>query len=670
MLASKGVLLQEEIGNLVRTEFGQDPLAVQLVADFLGVRAYRHELAQSLIGTARNRDASWELRRACVLMLENQFLRLRPAGGEEELWLCSQIGAQVDSSLRVRIGRLLRIHRGIRGRQTTPAALGDFFHVARQECKLTLAPYFLGAEEVASRIASHLRTSQGLIHWTNEYEAADLPYERSIAARLQSESRVYWSACNTPRQINSLVEVPIGTVALTLKLPGSDVEFEIKRSGIRSRHPLDVRVFEGTYRLYGGSSGVSSDREARSGVRLAELYRRVHDTPPPLSSSCEVFSIQSVPAWQGEVHMLDYFTDRRTFGNGFGEMRGNMQATVRGLLPDGAALEAPGDLGLTVEFLRMMPPRQAWLANTTSFRLDVLERYLSPAGAESYFARGLARDYTADEARRFADDLLEEILGVYTPPADTTGSYSDYVARAYAEPANRKRADRTYVSLLRQTGDLFGTLLATWGCSFGESFVRRNVGIRSQWRNGVWAVHIIFMDHDALWVPGEAAGDFDPKISLEGLRFDNGYLFAQEIKPEQARGTFRTLMRVYRVDAPVIAKGEAAFREACEKAYRKTRWSMLHNPQVREMMDPDVVHKIADWEAVVWDSVNARRAGAEDSGWESGARSRMQNRGYASETIDEWLSAANQSAALLDRYSPLFDPKYLDFSRSKRQPGG
>jgi hypothetical protein len=527
--------------------------------------------------------------------------------------------------------------------------------VARQDCKLTLARFFFSAAEVTARIASLTRLSQGVRHWINENPTEVPLYEQAIVANLVKRSQVYWSSRNTPSNINSLIECPIGTVALTLKLPGSDVEFEIKRSGIRSRHPLDVRTFEGAYRLYGGSSGVSSDREALSGVRLAELFRHVHKSSPPMSVSREISSIQTIPSWQGNVHLLDYFTDRRTFGNGFRKMRENMLETVTRMLTDQQSLNAPGALGLTVEFLRLMPPRQAWLENSTSYRLDMLERYLSPEGPQSYFAKGLSRNFTYTDTRRFADDLLEEILGIYEPPTDTTGPYDSYVARAFAK--NRKSADRTYVCLLDQAGKFFGTLLATWGCSFGESFVRRNVGLKSQWRNGEWAAQIIFMDHDALWVPGQTKDDFDPKQSLKGLRLDHGYWFAEEKNPEQARGTLRTLTRIYRVRAAVRAEGELAFHDATLAAYRETRRSMRGNPHVRQMFDPDVINKIADWDSVVWNCVNSRRSNRLTAEWKSESRAKLRQRGYSSKVIESWIRAANNNAGLLEHYYTLFDPQ-------------
>ena len=71
-----------------------------------------------------------------------------------------------------------------------------------------------------------------------------------------------------------------------------------------------------------------------------------------------------------------------------------------------------------------------------------------------------------------------------------------------ASRANRARADRHYLSAMRQLGDCWGTLLGMRGFSDGESFVQRNVGLKSVWSDGDWRVRVIVQDHDDLTVAG------------------------------------------------------------------------------------------------------------------------------------------------------------------------
>ena len=277
--------------------------------------------------------------------------------------------------------------------------------------------------------------------------------------------------------------------------------------------------------------------------------------------------------------------------------------------------------------------------------------------------------YTDNQARRFADDLLEEILGVFVPPSDCSGAYVEYVERAMALPANRSQADSIYLSLLREIGLLWGTLLATCGCSHGESFVVRNVGLKSQWQSGRWKVQIIFMDHDLLWVPGESKNDFDPKISLEGMRFDDGYLWENKSAQHQARGVIGTLDRIYRIEPTLQSVGTVVFENALAKAYRKTRRQMVTSLASNKTFCPEVLANIADWESIVWTRLEARKWGLDPTAWSSQATTFLRERSYAPEAIEKWISVVEDHLELLGRYSYLFDPKYLDFSPSYKHPG-
>ena len=698
--------LTPEIQDIVSREFADEPAARFLFAHFLNCAAYCPEFVEELARIAAgSAGASWELRRACVLMLENQLLLLDAEDLDEHLRVLRTIEpAFADagdkdsiSMLRRRLARLSRIHRLMCGRETTATAFADFLHLSRQECKLTLARYFFKPHEVAARLVSLVRVSTGILYWVppaeeQEEKGAEIPaYEQAVIAALSPETKIYWIDRRTPSAINSLVESPLGTVVVVIKLPGSDLELEIKRTGALGPHPLQIKMAN-ELRLFGGSSGGNLEVEARSAQRLAQLYQRVHGCEAPVSTTLCTSSIQTIPAWQGETHLVDYFSDRATYGNGYGAMRSAMEEAMRRFEPRGPRLDLPGTMGLTVRYLHRMLPRQSWLRGSTAFRVDLLERYLSAAGPSAYFTElhrlnrthnepspptteslGNTSEhpcYTHDDARRFADDLLEEILGVFVPPSDCSGTYSEYVERALALPENRSRADSIYLSLLREIGLLWGTLLATGGCSHGESFVRRNVGLKSQWRNGCWQVRIIFMDHDVLWVPGQSKNDFDPKISLEGMRMDSGYLFENESAPNQERGLIGTLGRIYRIEPSLQSAGAAVLEDALAQAYRKTRRQMAVAPGVRKMFSADVLSNIADWEAFVWDRLQSEKAGVDAKEWSSQTVAFLRKRGYRLESIEKWIEQVERHLDLLARYCDLFDPRYLDFNLSYKQPAG
>ena len=170
--------------------------------------------------------------------------------------------------------------------------------------------------------------------------------------------------------------------------------------------------------------------------------------------------------------------------------------------------DMPTDLGLTAQFISIVSPGQAIINGTSSFRLDRLASYLSNDGAQRYFEEGLKAGYSTDDMRRFADSILEEVLGVYQPPDVRSRSYQRYLAAAFTVPENRAQADSVYLSLLEEIGTVWGTLMGVKGYSKGESFVARNVGLRSVWDDGQWRVKIIFMDHDSVVIPYVHDRDF------------------------------------------------------------------------------------------------------------------------------------------------------------------
>src|SRR5262249_19639089 len=143
----------------------------------------------------------------------------------------------------------------------------------------------------------------------------------------------------------------------------------------------------------------------------------------------------------------------RVFGDGYRAMRENMEMVTadtarQSKQPRSVKVNA---LSLTVEFLGLMKPAQAIEVGTTSFRLERLRIYLSDVGDKRYFGE-LGVPYTRDYSRRFADEILDEILCVYQPPSEPFRSYRSYLDAAFAVPANRERAERNYMEVMAQIG--------------------------------------------------------------------------------------------------------------------------------------------------------------------------------------------------------------------------
>ena len=119
--------------------------------------------------------------------------------------------------------------------------------------------------EIVDRIVSQVGVSDGVRDETRfgspGEQRFDSPrYESGIVRELARNARVFWVRDDTSSRINSLVEFPLGTVALVVKPPGSSLEIELKRAGMR-RRPLDALFEEGIYpvpyshRIQGGSPG-------------------------------------------------------------------------------------------------------------------------------------------------------------------------------------------------------------------------------------------------------------------------------------------------------------------------------------------------------------------------------------------------------------------------------
>ena len=145
---------------------------------------------------------------------------------------------------RNRLQRLSRVHQKIKGNTTSVSALRDFIELSRQPCKLTLARYLFTPEEIVGEIFRELQISEGLVDfdlYEPEFIKGEIAhatgllpdFEARILKRLCATSGIYWVSDTTSSRINSLVEYPTTTVVLVIKLPGSDIEFEIKRAGRR-----------------------------------------------------------------------------------------------------------------------------------------------------------------------------------------------------------------------------------------------------------------------------------------------------------------------------------------------------------------------------------------------------------------------------------------------------
>ena len=692
--------LPAHLSAVVEAEFAGQPLALELFDQLLRHKTYSRPFALKLLDVARGGRTrhSWELRRLAVLMLEHQALKLSEDDADEhdllfvKLNLKPTTGADIplsDSVLtegytatnlhaftrefRRRLARLEHVHARINGARTSAAALRDFLSVARRDCKLTLARYVFRPEEVVSRILRQVRAARAVydvdpdqprsVEIETARAIARLPaYEAAIMTRLSEASQTYWVSDSVSSEINSLVEYPLGTVVLVVKPPGSDFEFEIKRAGRRGRNPLGVVYARDgwtvpqSHRLDGCSIQWLLRWESKSASTLSRLYRFIHQTPAPMSQYVSRTSIYDVPNGAGAHHVLNYLTEPQIFGAGFQDMRAAMREAVTAFSKENP-IDTPAvdsDIGLTVQFLSHCTPGQAVVSGTTSFRLDLIHRYLSARGADAYFDGGLGVAYARDDARRFADEVLEEILGVYRAPRVAYRSYEQYVEAAFAVPENRARADAAYLYAMREVGNFWGTLLALRGYTWGESFVARNVGLKSVWEQGEWRVKLIFMDHDNLHLPERHATAFSPQKALPVMRVDERYI-TSSTKPQ----TFATsdagyLKGIYRADDALFRRGKTALKRAAKAAYWKTQGALQTSEDLRPFFHPAFIRRINDWDVLVESYMKIEKDEASRKAWRRRARRLLRSKNYPEQIIKSHVEAVEKYFYFIKRLAFLY----------------
>ncbi|MGH6869115.1 MAG: hypothetical protein ACREDA_09680, partial [Methylocella sp.] len=427
-------------------------------------------------------------------------------------------------------------------------------------------------------------------------------FESALVKSLMDPSHVYWVSDSTPSEVNSLVEYPLGTVVLVIKPAGSSIELEIKRAGIRGIHPLTVvysrdgKVVPPSHHIQGGSMGNLLRFEAASSSTLANIHRLVFGAEAPIPAIVSLVSIYSLPGRQPDGHIMDYFTDPTFFGPGYGEMRAAMSPSISRLDRTSAPIQPATDLAVTAAFLGKVEPSQAILAGTTSFRLDRLAAYLGDEGADAYFTVGLGCEFTRPEARRFADDLLEEILGCYKPPAANYASHKQYIQAALVVPENRARANANYLSNMSEIGRFWGLIMAVGGFSDGESFVARNVGLKSSWSKARWTTKIIFMDHDGLNLPNRRHYDFHPRRIVSGMWSDAKRIFGYHSPDRCIEGDIELLDRIYRVDADTAFWGRRKLKGSLKRAYQRTLREMTTNPDFRRYLPLSFAEQRLVWD--------------------------------------------------------------------------
>jgi len=671
------------VGRRLREWGGAD--ALRLSASLTALArdaAYARQRALAIEAIARDSAVKWPVRRLAALMLESALTRIRADRKSERRFWIERFGMTdaeelrregfsaerpIETQLWERFRRLRRVHRLLGADE-----LRDYLRASERECRLTLARYLFTAADVIARIEQQCRRSEGVRDQNDygefrrelSYVIGTLPaMERAIVGHLARDSVIRWVSATTPGTIHSLVAQPIGTVVLTIRPPGSNHEIQIKRTGRQRELPYNVvwkregKVVSPVHHLDGGSEHNSLAYEAEQSSFFSRVFREVHGFDAAMSRPITIARVDTLPTANGDVDLMEYFTAPRVFGERYYEMRWNLYHSVRSLARDDRTVLAAGDDdALSREFIRRTKPAQSILVGNTALRLDRVHRYLGPNGANAYFDDGLGIAHDADDDRRFADELLDEVLGIYDPPRLRWHSYGDYVDAAFRVPKNRARADRVYVSLLEQVGRFWGTLLALRGYTRGESFVERNCGLRSVWNGGEWRVEIVFMDHDSLIFGTKGATIYRPRDPLMGAMADADHILGGVFTAVQReRGEIGCLREAYRIGPQAHRRGMAALRAAMKSAYDRTHDAVRTKQELAALFPAALIPRLGDWDEVVRSYLHAKSPAAREQ-WPAEVQSMLLARGYDAPAIEEHLQVVPGTEWFLRRIAFLFAP--------------
>jgi hypothetical protein len=629
--------------ELIDAEFGAESSARSLVELAMSSPEYDAETASVLLSAARGQTGEgWPERRLAVLLLENQLLRCPPG----DCALLRELGADEAEAL-LKMRRLARAHDGIARDRGSLVAWRYFLRVARDVSKLHLARFVFTPDEVAAQVRRQLAISRGAEKQTCAPVEAPT-YEAAILDTLCAGREIYWVSERCGSELNALVEFPLTTAVVVVKPPGSEFEIEFKRAGVRGPRLLDViaerngREAPVSHRLFGGSLGWLGEREAAAATLFDRIYRLVHDAEAPCSRTVRIHSVVTVPDRGKSI--LDYLDESPA------ETRRAIEVCVREFPSDTGVLRASydGERGTILQFIGQALPQQAVIFGSSSFRLDRIALYLSDGGADSYF-RGA---YTIADARWLADSVLEEILGEIAVPAEPYSDYAQYVRALFAVPANRQRADFGFLSTVRQLSECWGTLLAVRGFSDGESFVQRNVGVKSRWRDGAWQPQIIVMDHDDLTMAGSRYQYLWPQRELAGSERDQIHILGGAFGDDPVPGSAAALRDIYRVSPSMAEDGLRELEAAIVRSYRKTQDQLDTNQELRSLFYPQFLERHRDFDRLARSFLETA-PGAEEE-WKADAEAFLRSRGYDRELIVEHLENIPRRRKFLERMRFLY----------------
>ena len=203
---------------------------------------------------------------------------------------------------------------------------------------------------------------------------------------------------------------------------------------------------------------------------------------------------------------------------------------------------------------------------------------------------------------------------------------------------------------MAQLGRFWGTVLASRGFSLGESFVARNVGLKSAWIGGRWRVRIIFMDHDNLQLPATTSDDpFRPWLILPATSIDADHVMGPIPRRRPIAGALDHLKFIYRIDEPTANRHHEVFREAVTRAYRKTQAAQVKDARFRRIVPEAFVKSSQAWDRAVSTFLRSSRIEGEPSNWRDEVEAQLKGEGLPEDLRRRYSEAIETHAPLLKR---------------------
>jgi hypothetical protein len=181
--------------------------------------------------------------------------------------------------------------------------------------------------------------------------------------------------------------------------------------------------------------------------------------------------------------------------------------------------------------------------------------------------------------------------------------------------------------------------------------------LKSVWDAGQWQVKIIFMDHDALVIPGPHDKNFLAQNALPEMALDERYIWGGTNAAQFATSEVGYLRNIYRISEDLGKKGQALASQNLRKAYKKTQRALSTNPKLRALFNEQFVRRLPDWDTFVSGYLQLNGDESAASRWKKEMTKTLAAKGYRADSFENFEKAIDKNREFLERYRRLFDPE-------------